>query len=131
MDVSGVGAWGFPGRGRDGTRPYRSILNSFEERAARELQGGTTPVVRAIEDGCLKIALPLPSDAHPGCAECHAAPLQGHHILGTLNAYIPLEAKTNQARSDAAWACAFMGLMILGMIDLRTGAVALSPPRTS
>ena len=104
--------FGYKPFGGAGTR----ILNSFEERAARELQGGTTPVVRAIEDGCLKIALPLPSDAHPGCAECHAAPLQGHHILGTLNAYIPLEAKTNQARSDAAWACAFMGLMILGMI---------------
>ena len=104
--------FGYKPFGGDGTR----IDTAFERRAAETLKDGVTPLVRTIEEGTLKIAAPLPSDAHPGCAECHNAPLKEHHVLGTLNAYIPLEAKLAEARAKATWTIGAVALLLGAMI---------------
>ncbi len=65
--------------------------------------------VEEIGEGYLRIAIPLPSGAHQGCAECHFAEVEGtgadtsrNIVMGTLNAYIPLSAAQSKARSAEA-----------------------------
>lgn len=82
--------------GGDGT----SIKTAFEASASSALKAGQN-LVRVEEDGYLKMAVPLYSDAHPGCANCHGVPVKDHFLLGTLNTYVPLDAGRAEARADA------------------------------
>jgi methyl-accepting chemotaxis protein len=91
----------------------------FEKRAAEELLKGKE-MVRVVEDGCLRIAIPLYSDTHPGCAECHGIPVKDHALLGTLNAYVPLTAHEAQANAKTTWAIGF----VVGLLAVMIGAIA-------
>ncbi len=91
----------------------------FERRASKELLAGK-PMVRTIEEGHLRIAVPLWSDHHPGCAECHGVPVDQHKLLGTLNAYLPLDEHANLANSKTLQAIAF----VVGILAVLTGSIA-------
>ena len=77
-----------------------SIKSEFERTASQQIKNGAA-IIKKQENGFLRIAIPLPSNAHAGCAECHNVPVSGNTILGTLNAYYPLEEAFTQAKSDA------------------------------
>jgi methyl-accepting chemotaxis protein len=86
----------------------------FETRAARELMAGKE-LVQAEEDGYLRLAAPLWSNAHEGCAECHFATVDGIQsdmsrkvLLGTLNAYVPLAQPMAEARKGGMHAILFV-----------------------
>ena len=104
------------------------IETSFEREASRRLAGGE-PIVKSIEGGYLRVAAPLPSQAHRGCAECHFSTLESvsadmtrNVVLGSLNAYVPLAGALATARSDASFfavgLAVAMGFSIVGLFVL-------------
>ena len=83
------------------------IISDFEREAAAKLVAGE-PMVEVIDNTHLRVAAPLPAQAHIGCAECHIATVEGFNadmsqnpLLGTLNAYVPIKAKLAEARHNA------------------------------
>ncbi|HEY0835956.1 MAG TPA: methyl-accepting chemotaxis protein [Azospirillum sp.] len=96
-----------------------SVQTAFEREALRAFAGGrATPVVTE-EGGALRVAVPLPSNAHPGCAACHQVPADKPQLLGTLNAYVPLtaalEASRHQAMLTGAVVLLLTGLVLAGI----------------
>ena len=94
---------GFPPLGGANTR----IEIPFEEEAVRAFRGGQTSYEK-LEDDVLRVSVPLMAQAHPGCAECHFAKVEGldadtsrDALLGTLNAYLPMQSMLQTARDDA------------------------------
>ncbi|MCP4688804.1 MAG: methyl-accepting chemotaxis protein, partial [Desulfobacterales bacterium] len=70
-----------------------------------------------------KVAVPLWSNAHQGCAECHFSIVENDKVdmnrqilLGTLNAYIPIDAMLSRARMDAYVVIAILVFVILFLI---------------
>ncbi len=91
----------------------------FETEAAHALMKGADKIER-IENDVYRIAVPLYSDVHAGCAECHfsvvesdKADMKRHILLGTLNAYVPLDQMLAHARTDALEVVGFMVVSIL------------------
>ncbi|HYD29394.1 MAG TPA: hypothetical protein VEB64_00840, partial [Azospirillaceae bacterium] len=71
-----------------------AIERPFEREALTAFAQGRTGPFSQVEDDVLRVAVPLPSDIHAGCATCHGVPTGKRQLLGSLNAYIPLaEAK--------------------------------------
>jgi hypothetical protein len=90
-----------------------AIRSSFEMEASKELLAGKD-IVRQEEDGILKVAIPLYSDAHPGCGECHMGEGKSHKLLGTLNAYVPVAAEVAAANTKRNWMVGVIaGIMVL------------------
>ena len=97
------------------------ITTSFEMEAARKIADGEK-IVTATEGDFYRVAVPLPAEAHPGCAECHYNTIYGidkahkkSKLLGTLNAYIPLKAARQHAMSEILSMGTLMLLVVVGM----------------
>ena len=71
------------------------IEHPFEKNSLKAFLNGEK-MVSTIEENQYKIAVPLYSDAHPGCAQCHLIDTSKHILLGSLNVYLPLENATNR-----------------------------------
>lgn len=118
-----------------GMQENTGIESAFEREAAKRLAGGEA-VVEAIEGDTFRIAVPLPSHAHAGCAGCHYSvsadgngsveirdtpiDLEEKRVLGTLNAYIPMqqaraEAMSSIIRSSLTTAL-LVGLLVVGIM---------------
>ena len=107
--IGDLGIYGYkPFGGKD-----VAIQNEFEKRSSKAISGGEA-IVEEINNEFLRIAVPLPSDAHPGCAECHGVSVSEHAVLGSLNAYIPLTEPLAEARSEA-WISVLVLLCILAI----------------
>ncbi len=96
----------------------------FETAAAQALMKGE-PQYRKIEDGYMRTAVPLWSHAHPGCAECHFSVVENDQVdmtrkilLGSLNAYIPLNQALTEART-ATWQA--IGFLVVAILVLMGG----------
>ncbi len=83
----------------------------FEEVSLRAFMKGEK-INEIEEDGYLRVAVPLPSNIHPGCAECHMVPVEKEQILGTLNAYIPLTDRIEAGKQDAILSLGFVIAML-------------------
>ena len=99
-----------------------ALESSFEKEAARKIAAGE-PRVEQIDATHLRVAVALPSQAHVGCAECHFANVEGfqadmsrNQILGSLNAYIPLNAGMAQAKAKASTSMIYLILTIGGLV---------------
>ncbi|MFT5661219.1 MAG: methyl-accepting chemotaxis protein [Sulfurimonas sp.] len=68
------------------------IENQFERTSLKDFLNGKASNTQT-NDEFYRFAVPLYSDAHPGCAECHSMDTSAHNLLGSLNVYIPLEEK--------------------------------------
>ncbi len=114
------------------------IESEFERTAAQRLMAGET-AVEEISDGFLRVAVPLPAQAHRGCAECHYAVVEGDHvdmsrdmILGSLNAYIPLAAVMAKARAEGLWLGALLFVafgILIGVVYLFMDRLIVKPVR--
>jgi methyl-accepting chemotaxis protein len=87
-----------------GAKENIGIQIPFEREAAQAIKNGTDRVVLE-QEGFLRIAIPLTSQAHPGCAECHLSLRRGidsdlkqNIILGTLNVYVPMQIMLAEIR---------------------------------
>ena len=83
------------------------IDEGFELRAAKAFVGGEKSY-HELDGEIYRLARPLWSRDHPGCAECHFGNIEGvdadmsrQVLLGSVNAYIPMTGLRNRARSDA------------------------------
>ncbi len=85
-DIFGVQPLGSTGR--------TGIATTFEREAAARIRNGKSRV-EAVEDGVVRIAVPLESRAHAGCAVCHQAAVQTagglkhNGLLGMLIVSVP------------------------------------------
>ena len=84
-----------------------SIEIPFEREAASKIMKGEKEFAK-VDEGYYRIAMPLPSQAHPGCAECHLSQIDKDKAdysaaltLGTINAYVPMAEKEVYARQSA------------------------------
>jgi hypothetical protein len=108
----------------------------FESEAGRALLNGDSKVEK-IENGFLRVAIPLWSDVFIGCAECHIAKVENdqadmnrHILLGTLNAYIPLQQMVDQAKRDAAVIISlfmFAVFILIGIVYLFVSRSVVKP----
>ena len=97
------------------------INSEFEREAARKIAAGEK-IVTETKGDYYRVAVPLPPGAHPGCAECHYSGIYGigaEHaetpVLGTLNAYIPLNAARRAAMGQLWTVGGLMLLVVTGM----------------
>ena len=96
----------------------------FETDAGKTLLTGEKKFEK-VEDGYLKVAVPLWSNAHAGCAECHFSKVENDQVdmsrqilLGTLNAYIPVAKMLGQAKSNALTIIGILLVAILGFMGI-------------
>ena len=116
-----------------GIEPYggekTEIEIPFEEQSLRAFLKGDAINIKQ-EDGYLRVAIPLNSNIHPGCAECHLLGVNESQLLGTLNAYIPLTDKLTEGKENAIKNVAFVvGLLIVIFIVIyfAIGILVLKP----
>jgi methyl-accepting chemotaxis protein len=90
-----------------GSKESTGIKTAFEREAAKAIKEGKDRV-ELQEEGVLHIAVPMPSQMHPGCAACHLSLRKGmdsdlkqNIILGTLNVSVPFEKTLVQERGKA------------------------------
>ena len=98
-DIFGIEPFG--GKGKTG------IQTAFEREAAMEIKKGKNRV-EVLQDGYMRVAVPLVSQAHAGCAACHQglrkgldSDLKQNIILGTLNVYVPMQKTITELRTFA------------------------------
>lgn len=91
----------------------------FETEAGKALVNGGK-IFEKIEKGYFRVAVPLWSDIHIGCAECHFSTAENDTVdmnrrvlLGSLNAYIPLQALLARAKLDTTMVVSFFGIALL------------------
>lgn len=85
----------------------------FERKAAETLlKNPDLTLYEEKEGNLLRLSTPLYNDAHPGCGVCHSAEKDrvGRRLLGTLNAYVPMEKILIQAEEKAEKVAFFVGL---------------------
>ncbi len=90
-----------------GNKDKSGINTPFERQAAQAIRQGANRV-EIEQDGYLRVAVPLPSQAHPGCAACHQSLRKGmdsdlkqNITLGTINVYVPFEKALLKERAKA------------------------------
>ena len=100
-----------------GKKEVVGIQTSFERKAAQAIRQGRDRV-ELQEEGFLRVAVPMTSQTHPGCAACHLSIRRGidsdlkqNVILGTLNVYVPFEKVLVKERAKARQI--FYGLIIV------------------
>ena len=87
-----------------GKKENIGIKTPFEREAVQAIIKGKERV-ETEQEGYLSVAVPLPSQLHPGCAACHLSLRKGldsdlkqNITLGTLNVYMPLQATLAKER---------------------------------
>ncbi|CAK0770053.1 methyl-accepting chemotaxis protein [Gammaproteobacteria bacterium] len=115
--IGDTGIFHQPQQGGEKTR----IEIPFEREAAEMfMQDASLQMFDRIEDGILRLSIPLPSNIHPGCAECHQISASEERVLlGTLNAYSPLSRFIDEARMDAA----STALILIGIFTLSISVI--------
>ena len=102
------------------------VETPFETAAFAQFRGGKT-IYTAEDKDTLRVALPLWSNAHPGCAECHIGTWEGVNadfskriLLGSLNVYIPMRVQKHEAWTQAMQNIAFLlaGVIVLVVLIL-------------
>ncbi len=87
----------------------------FEEQALRSFMEGKESQAQ-LDGDYYRIAVPLTSDIHPGCAECHGQSPTKRVVLGSVNAYVPLQGYFAAARSEALRTALSIGVMLAVLI---------------
>lgn len=94
-----------------------AVANPFEAAALAAFKNGAASKTLE-EDGVLRLAAPLWSDAHPACGGCHIAAVEGvtakprnRFLLGSLNVYVPTRKAMAQAQIHALSATLMMLLV--------------------
>lgn len=82
-----------------------------ELEALKRFSQGDAEMVYMDED-VYTLAVPLYSDMHPGCANCHSIDVQKHELLGGVSATIPM-AKVNAEAEQTIWMAAIFIIIAL------------------
>ncbi|MCB1159472.1 MAG: HAMP domain-containing protein, partial [Leptospiraceae bacterium] len=82
--------------GKDLTR----IENEFERKALQAFVDNKINHFEEINDEFVKIAIPLYSSTHPGCANCHGIKVGENKLMGSINSYIPVNKALQKAKEE-------------------------------
>lgn len=93
-----------------------AIKSEFERTAAETLKNTGQAEYRVRTADFLRVSVPLNSNAHPGCARCHGVSLSEPVMLGTLNAYVPLEKYKDQKNTLTFLIFGGMFILFAGVI---------------
>ena len=107
-----------------GMKPFGGNATKIEipfEREALQKQMDGEDLVRVVDEGVLRISIPLTSNMHRGCASCHSSDPDKRVVLGSLNAYIPLAGTVAEAKKEA-WV---ITLVVLGFLGLLAVGIAV------
>jgi len=74
-----------------------AITSEFERVSLQKFSTGDFAPAKKEDNGIFRIAIPLTSDMHPGCANCHGIAVEDKIVLGSLNAYVPLHKSLGEA----------------------------------
>lgn len=91
-----------------------AITSDFERKAAKAIKDGARSYTFTDKTHA-RIAIPLLSGAHPGCARCHNLPLDRSVLMGTANVYVPLQLYQKQSFTSSI-AVTVVILVLLGLI---------------
>ena len=102
-----------------GAKEHVGIISPFEAEAAKAIKQGRDRVELRDND-VLRVAVPLRSQASPGCAACHLSLRRGMDsdldqdvLLGTLNVYVPFGQSLQHERAKALMTVAGVFMMLL------------------
>ncbi|MCO4783670.1 MAG: methyl-accepting chemotaxis protein [Candidatus Cloacimonetes bacterium] len=105
---------------------------SFEMESLRDFLKGKT-FTEDVTDNMYRRSIPLYSDAHPGCAECHSIPVSDHKLLGSLNIYIPLQEKFEKIKEIGIYnllVIFIIGGVLCGVLLVLIKKIVLNPIHT-
>jgi len=71
--------------------------NEFERNSISQFSTGNLSPITIQNDEYYKIAIPLMSNMHDGCANCHSVPVTQAKVLGGLSVITPIAAKISQS----------------------------------
>jgi methyl-accepting chemotaxis protein len=93
---------------------------TFESDALKAFAAGSKdPIIKQDDkSGILRIALPLHSSMHAGCANCHQVPVDKVELLGGLAAYVPIKQKLIDAKYHAFKEGMMLTGIFLGLIGV-------------
>jgi len=97
------------------------IENDFEREALNAFKKGEKSYKTKNEE-MLRLAIPLHSNIHAGCAECHELDVSAQILLGSVNGYMPLSERRSEAVMSAWLKTLLMaiGLLVAVMIIFYT-----------
>ncbi len=83
----------------------------FETQTLKSFAQGEGPIIRWSTQH-YQIGIPLKSDMHPGCANCHNVPTTGATLLGGLTVSVPLTQLNQQRLISTIWICSTLVLAL-------------------
>jgi len=83
---------------------------AFERGAIEQFSQGKLSAITTLSDDYYKISIPLMSDMHDGCANCHSIPTSVAKVLGGLSVVTNIKSKMAQAHG---WALKMSGLVFV------------------
>ena len=84
--------------------------SDFEKGAIEQFSQGNLSAITTLSDDYYKISIPLMSNMHDGCANCHSIPTSAAKVLGGLSVVTNIESKMAQAHG---WALKMSGLVFV------------------
>lgn len=84
--------------------------DAFEQSAIEQFSQGNLTAITALSDDYYKISIPLMSNMHDGCANCHSIPTSEAKVLGALSVVTNIESKMTHAYH---WALKMSGLVFV------------------
>lgn len=99
------------GKDTEATLPYeREVLKRFAAGEAGPI------IVNDETQGALRTAVPLRSNMHPGCAECHQLPISSDELLGAVVAYVPITKKLDDAITHSLMESGILTIVSLAIV---------------
>lgn len=87
------------------------VETGFERSALGEFAAGEASVTR-VDGDYFEMAVPLTSDMHPGCANCHGVEVGRKYLLGGLGVKVPVSEVYQQAWNSTLF---LVGLSVLAL----------------
>lgn len=87
-----------------------AMSGQFEIDAIKRFAGGDLAAITYLDDEYYKISVPLMSNMHDGCANCHSIPTTVANVLGGLSIVTNIKTKLGQAKQ---WALKMSALVFI------------------
>ena len=101
-------------QGQQGTQTGNTRAeDKFEQKALQTFNYGSREALVDISETSYRIAVPLYSDKHPGCANCHGIDPSESVLIGAVSVSVPLTGLLSTASINGSLSTLFFILMLL------------------
>jgi methyl-accepting chemotaxis protein len=87
-----------------------AMSGEFEVESIKRFAEGDLAAITTLDDEYYKISVPLMSNMHDGCANCHSIPTTAVNVLGGLSIVTNIKVKLEQAKQ---WALKMSALVFI------------------